>query len=166
MSSMGAANKLDPTAFKVADIYKTSMDPLARVMRRELKKLGIPKLKCVYSEEQALRPIDDDTISCRFHCICPDKNMRKCTERRDIPASNAFVPSAAGLIIGGEVVKDLIHKHQTMRIEPKDAPTNPNAIAAHERATRMLEQSKSLAREKNHPSSDTPKLKDMIEKKE
>ncbi|MBQ9395295.1 MAG: tRNA threonylcarbamoyladenosine dehydratase [Proteobacteria bacterium] len=166
MSSMGAANKLDPTAFKVADIYKTSMDPLARVMRRELKKLGIPKLKCVYSEEQALRPIDDDTISCRFHCICPDKNMRKCTERRDIPASNAFVPSAAGLIIGGEVVKDLIHKHQTMRIEPKDAQTNPNAIAAHERATRMLEQSKTLAREKNHPSSDTPKLKDMIEKKE
>ena len=165
ISCMGAANKLDPTAFKVADIYKTSMDPLARVMRRELKKLGIPHLKCLYSEEQALRPIDDDTISCRFHCICPDKNMRKCTERRDIPASNAFVPATAGLIIGGEVVKDLIKIHQTMRIEPKDAPTNPHAIKAHERAERMLEHFKAHTKE-NQVSSDTPSLKDLIRKPE
>ncbi|MBR4985490.1 MAG: tRNA threonylcarbamoyladenosine dehydratase [Proteobacteria bacterium] len=163
MSSMGAANKLDPTAFKVADIYKTHMDPLARVMRRELKKLGIPKLKCVYSEEEALRPIDDETISCRFHCICPDKDMRKCTERRDIPASNAFVPPAAGLIIGGEVVKDLINKHQTMRIEPQDAPTNPHAIQAHDRAVKMLEQYKAMTNEKKDTlQPDCPHLKDMI----
>ena len=165
MSSMGAANKLDPTAFKVADIYKTRMDPLARVMRRELKKLGIPKLKCVYSEEEALRPIDDETISCRFHCICPDKDMRKCTERRDIPASNAFVPPAAGLIIGGEVVKDLINKHQTMRIEPKDAPTNANAIQAHERAQRMLERYKAHAgKTESNALSEDIILKDMIRK--
>ena len=146
ISCMGAANKLDPTAFRISDIFQTKIDPLARVMRRELKKLGIPKLKCVYSEEQALRPIEDDTISCRFHCICPDKNMRKCTERRDIPASNAFVPAAAGLIVGGEVVKDLIAKHQTMRIEPQDAAQNPHAVKAHERAEQMLEQYKSLAK--------------------
>lgn len=164
MSSMGAANKLDPTAFKVADIYKTRMDPLARVMRRELKKLGIPKLKCVYSEEEALRPIDDETISCRFHCICPDKDMRKCTERRDIPASNAFVPPAAGLIIGGEVIKDLIHKHQTMRIEPKDAATNANAVQAHERAQRMLDLYKAQAKNIKDSQPETILLKDMIRK--
>ena len=163
ISCMGAANKLDPTAFRVADIYKTRMDPLARVMRHELKKLGIPKLKCIYSEEEAMRPIDDDTISCRFHCICPDKNMRKCTERRDIPASNAFVPAAAGLIVGGEVVKDLIDRYQTMRIDPKDAPNNPNAIHAHERAMDMLEQyKKQSGKNVGCVLSEDINLKDML----
>ena len=105
--SMGAGNKLDPTAFRVADIYKTSVDPLARVMRHELRKRGIKKLKVVYSEEPPMRPVDDMASSCRTHCICPPGAARKCTERRDIPGSNAFVPSVVGLIIAGEVIKDL-----------------------------------------------------------
>lgn len=107
ISCMGAGNKLDPTAFRVADIYKTRVDPLARVMRRELKKRGIRKLKVVYSEEQPLRPIEDMAISCRAYCICPPGTKRHCTDRRDIPGSTAFVPSVAGLILAGEVVKDL-----------------------------------------------------------
>lgn len=107
ISSMGAGNKVDPTAFEVADIYETSVCPLARVMRRELKKRGIPKLKVVYSKEPAMTPIDDMTISCRAHCICPPGTARKCTQRRQVPGSNAFVPSVVGLIIAGEVVKDL-----------------------------------------------------------
>ena len=107
ISSMGAGNKLDPTAFEVADIYKTSVCPLARVMRRELKKRGVKHLKVVYSKEPAMTPIDDEEVSCRAHCICPPGTERKCTERRQIPGSTAFVPSAAGLIIAAEVVKDL-----------------------------------------------------------
>ena len=107
ISSMGAGNKMDPTAFEVSDIYETSVCPLARVMRRELKKRGIPHLKVVYSKEPAMTPLDDMSISCRAHCICPPGTARKCTQRRQVPGSNAFVPSVAGLIIAGEVVKDL-----------------------------------------------------------
>ena len=107
ISSMGAGNKVDPTAFEVADIYETSVCPLARVMRQELRKRGIRKLKVVYSKEPALTPIDDMTISCRAHCICPPGTARKCTQRRQVPGSNAFVPPAVGLILAGEVVKDL-----------------------------------------------------------
>ena len=107
ISSMGAGNKLDASAFRVADIYKTKVCPLAKVMRRELKKRGVKKLKVVYSEEQPIRPIEDMAISCRSHCICPPGAKHKCTERRDIPGSVAFVPSVVGLIIAGEVIKDL-----------------------------------------------------------
>ena len=107
ISSMGAGNKLEASVFKVADIYKTKMCPLAKVMRRELKKRGVKKLKVVYSEEKPTRPIEDMSISCRTNCICPPGAEHKCTERRDIPGSVAFVPSVAGLIIAGEVVKDL-----------------------------------------------------------
>lgn len=107
ISCMGAGNKLDPTQFEVADIYKTSVCPLARVMRRELKKRGVKKLKVVYSKEQPIRPIEDMSISCRSHCVCPPGTVHKCTERRDIPGSIAFVPSVAGLILAGEVIKDL-----------------------------------------------------------
>lgn len=107
ISSMGAGNKLDPTAFEVTDIYKTSVCPLAKVMRRELKKRGIKKLKVVYSKEKALTPIDDTANSCRSHCICPPGSARTCTQRRQIPGSTAFVPSVVGLIIAGEVIKDL-----------------------------------------------------------
>ena len=106
ISAMGAGNKLDPTAFRVADIYDTSVCPLARVMRRECKKRGIRQLKVVYSTELPTRPLEDASISCRSHCICPP-GTRKCTVRRDIPGSTAFVPSVAGLIIAGEVIKDL-----------------------------------------------------------
>lgn len=109
ISCMGAGNKMDPTAFEVTDIYETSMCPLARVMRRELRKRGIQKLKVVYSKEPAITPIEDMSISCRTHCICPPGTARKCTQRRQVPGSNAFVPSVAGLIIAGEVVKDLSH---------------------------------------------------------
>ena len=107
ISSMGAGNKLDASAFRVSDIYKTKMCPLAKVMRHELKKRGVKKLKVVYSEEKPIRPLDDMSISCRTNGICPPGAVHKCTERRDIPGSVAFVPSVAGLIIGGEVIKDL-----------------------------------------------------------
>ena len=107
ISCMGAGNKLDGSRFRVADIYKTRVCPLARVMRRELKKRGVKRLKVVYSEEQPTRPLEDMSISCRTHCICPPGTKHKCTERRDIPGSVAFVPSVAGLLIAGEVVKDL-----------------------------------------------------------
>ncbi|MDY3747702.1 MAG: tRNA threonylcarbamoyladenosine dehydratase, partial [Lachnospiraceae bacterium] len=107
ISSMGAGNKLDPTAFEVTDIYKTSVCPLAKVMRRELKKRGIKKLKVVYSKEEPLTPVDDMAVSCRTNCICPPGAERKCTQRRQIPGSTAFVPSVVGLIMAGEVIKDL-----------------------------------------------------------
>lgn len=112
ISSMGAGNKIDPTAFEVTDIYKTSVCPLAKVMRRELKRRGIRRLKVVYSKEPPMTPIEDMAISCRTHCICPPGTARKCTQRRQVPGSNAFVPSVVGLIIAGEVIKDLINKHQ------------------------------------------------------
>ncbi len=107
ISSMGAGNKVDPTAFEVTDLYKTSVCPLAKVMRYELKRRGIKKLKVVYSKEPPITPIDDMAISCRAHCICPPGTARKCTQRRQVPGSNAFVPSVVGLIIAGEVIKDL-----------------------------------------------------------
>ncbi|SHK04601.1 tRNA threonylcarbamoyladenosine dehydratase [Hespellia stercorisuis] len=93
ISSMGAGNKMDPTAFRVADIYQTSVCPLAKVMRRELKKRGIRKLKVVYSQEKPLTPIGETGEE---------------SQRRQLPGSNAFVPSVVGLIIAGEVVRDLI----------------------------------------------------------
>ena len=107
ISSMGAGNKLDPAAFEVADIYKTSVCPLAKVMRRELRKRNVDHLKVVYSKEEARQPIEDMAISCREHCVCPPGTAHKCTQRRAIPGSIAFVPSVVGLIIAGEVIKDL-----------------------------------------------------------
>ena len=107
ISSMGAGNKMNAAAFEVADIYETSVCPLARVMRRELKKRGVKKLKVVYSKEPPITPLEDMSISCRAHCICPPGTTRKCTQRRQVPGSNAFVPAAVGLIVAGEVVKDL-----------------------------------------------------------
>lgn len=95
ISSMGAGNKLDPSKFEVADIYKTSVDPLARVMRRELKKRGVRKLKVVYSKEEPMKPLGRIEAD-------PEAG------RKDVPGSSAFTPSAAGLLIASEVVKDLI----------------------------------------------------------
>lgn len=89
--SMGAGNKLDPTAFEVADIYDTSVCPLARVMRAELRKRGVKRLKVVYSKEPPITPLPSD---------------EECG-KRTVPGSTAFVPSVAGLIIAGEVIKDL-----------------------------------------------------------
>ena len=108
ISSMGAGNKMDPTAFEVADIYKTSVCPLAKVMRRELKKREIKKLKVVYSREQAMTPVSDIEDHCKSNDICPPGTERNGTQRRQTPGSNAFVPSVVGLIIAGEVIKDLI----------------------------------------------------------
>ena len=108
ISSMGAGNKLDPTAFEVSDIYSTSVCPLARIMRKELKRRGIPRLKVVYSKEKPLVPLDDGTAGCGTDCVCPPGTARTCTQRRQVPGSNAFVPAVAGLILAGEVVKDLI----------------------------------------------------------
>ena len=107
ISAMGAGNKLDASRFKVADIYQTTMDPLAKVMRRELKKRGVKKMKVVFSDEKPTRPVEDMGISCRTNCICPPGAAHKCTERRDIPGSTAFVPAVAGLIMAGEIIKDL-----------------------------------------------------------
>ena len=101
--SMGAANKLDATAFRVSDISKTDMDPLARIMRKKLRKEGILHFKCVYSEEKPLTPMmseemEEDVLS-----------------SRPTPASNAWVPAAAGLILGGEVVLDMIRNSGKLR---------------------------------------------------
>ncbi|MDD2376556.1 MAG: tRNA threonylcarbamoyladenosine dehydratase [Clostridia bacterium] len=107
ISSMGAGNKLDPTRFEIADINKTSMCPLAKVIRRELRKRNIYSLKTVYSREEPLTPISEDDNSFKNNCICPKETVKKCTVKRQIPGSISFVPSVVGLIIASEVVKDL-----------------------------------------------------------
>lgn len=154
LSCMGAAYKLDATAFTVTDIFKTINDPLAKVIRKKLRKTHIKHLKVVYSPEEPLESIDQPEISCRFHCICPNKDMRKCTDRHTIPSSNAWVPATAGLIAGGEVVKDLIAKAQTMRIPPEEEATNEAAIAAHQRAAKMLDEYKRLKAEAQEKASE------------
>ena len=108
ISSMGTGNKLDPTRFEVTDIYKTSVCPLAKVMRKELKQRGIKKLKVVYSKEDPIKPEETEEISCKNNCVCPPGTKRKCTAKNQVPGSISFVPSVAGLIIAGEVIKDLI----------------------------------------------------------
>lgn len=100
ISAMGAGNKMDPTAFRVADIYQTSVCPLARIMRRELRRRGIQHLKVVYSEEPPMTPAEDMASRC--------DTDRTCAQRRTIPGSNAFVPPVVGLILASEVVKDLV----------------------------------------------------------
>ena len=108
ISSMGAGNKMHPEMFEVADISKTSVCPLAKVIRQQLRKRKIKNVKVVYSKETPIEPKEDMAISCRNHCICPPGTVHKCTNRRAIPGSNAFVPSVVGLIIAGEIIKDLI----------------------------------------------------------
>ncbi|MFT9498192.1 tRNA threonylcarbamoyladenosine dehydratase [Anaerosolibacter sp.] len=105
ISSMGAGNKLDPTRFEVTDIFKTSICPLAKVMRKELRKRGVESLKVVYSKEEPIEPKQIDA-DCKTNCICPNKD-RTCTVRHQIPGSIGFVPSVAGLIIASVVVRDL-----------------------------------------------------------
>ena len=105
ISSMGAGNKLDATAFRVADIYETKVCPLARVMRRELKKRHVEHLKVVYSEEKPIVPAGE--YKADAHGEQDAEIVNEEMRGKSIPGSTAFVPSVAGLIIAGEVVKDL-----------------------------------------------------------
>jgi tRNA A37 threonylcarbamoyladenosine dehydratase len=107
ISCMGAGNKFDPTKIEISDIYKTSMCPLARVIRQELRKKGVKKLKVVYSREEPVTPIETEK-NCKNNCICSNKDLAKCTHRRQIPGSISFVPSAFGLALASAVVRDLL----------------------------------------------------------
>lgn len=108
ISCMGTGNKLDPSRLEVADLSHTSVCPLARVMRRELKKRGITQVKVVYSKEEPLTPVETADNSCATGCVCPKGTTRHCTIRRQIPGSISFVPSVAGLLLAAEVVRDLL----------------------------------------------------------
>lgn len=107
MSSMGTGNKFDPTQFRVTDIYKTKVCPLAKVMRYELRKRGVEKLKVVYSEEIPTKPKTEDVVTCKTGCVCTG-GTKKCASKRQIPGSMSFVPPVAGMIIAGEVIKDIL----------------------------------------------------------
>ena len=139
ISSMGAANKLDPTAFRVSDLSKTQMDPLAKIMRTTLRREGIRHLKFVYSEEPPLRPLAPSPETSDRPDATPDGQPAQ--PRRQVPASNAFVPGAAGLIIGGEVVKDLISRAQTMQLAPE--PSLPPQETGKQPRSRDFTQEKS-----------------------
>ena len=109
ISCMGTGKKLDPTRFEVTDLFKTSVCPLCKVMRKELKDRGINALTVVYSSEAVRRSFDADDGGCNANCVCPKGgSIRKCTSRRDIPGSISFVPSVAGLIAASHVVRELI----------------------------------------------------------
>lgn len=114
ISAMGTGNKLEPQKLEVTDLYSTSVCPLARVMRKELRRRGVSHLKVVYSKEEPVKthPIAGD---CNTHCVCPKKD-RTCTERRSIPGSTSFVPSTAGLLMAAEIVKSLIEKPRTTEV--------------------------------------------------
>ncbi len=108
ISSMGTGNKLDPTKFEVTDIYKTSICPLAKVMRRELKKRNVNKLRVLFSREVPIRPEAGQMNACRDNCVCGEGSSRKCAVKRQTPGSISFVPPVAGMIIAGEVIKEII----------------------------------------------------------
>ncbi len=108
ISSMGTGNKLDPTKFEVTDIYKTSVCPLAKVMRKELRLRGIKKLKVVYSKEEPIKPDEKLKYKCKDEFV--DLHNKEHTNKKQVPGSISFVPSVAGLIIAGEVIKDIIKK--------------------------------------------------------
>lgn len=107
ISSMGAGNKLDPTKLEVADISETSVCPLAKVMRKELRKRGITNLKVVYSKESPITPIKNELMQENTDFDCPADTASKVLTKRQVPGSIAFVPSVAGLILAGEVIKDI-----------------------------------------------------------
>jgi tRNA A37 threonylcarbamoyladenosine dehydratase len=105
---LGTGNKFDPTQFKIADVYDTKVCPLAKVMRYELKRKGISKLKVLYSEEKPTKPRIDEVMTCKEGCICSAESSKRCSIKRQIPGSISFVPPVAGMIIGGEVIKELL----------------------------------------------------------
>lgn len=106
ISSMGAGNKINPSAFETADIYDTSICPLAKIIRRECRKRGIESLKVVYSKEPPIRPLND-SLNCKDDCSDLSEMNQNQTKKRTVPGSTAFVPSVAGMIIAGEVINDL-----------------------------------------------------------
>ena len=108
ISAMGTGNKLDPLKFEITDIYKTSICPLAKVMRKELRKRNIDSLKVIYSKEEPIKTDDNSESSCKTNCICPPGTARKCTIRNQVPGSISFVPSVAGLMIAGEIVREIV----------------------------------------------------------
>lgn len=110
ISSMGTGNKLDPTKFKISTLNKTKVCPLAKVMRHELRKRGIEKVKVLYSEELPRKPKIEETITCKEGDACIEES-KKCSQKRQIPASISFVPPVAGMIIGGEVIKEIIEEY-------------------------------------------------------
>lgn len=144
LSCMGAAYKLDATRFCVTDIFKTINDPLAKVIRKKLRKTDIRHVKVVYSPEEPLESIgqaESSGLSCGDNS---DEKMQTSSESRPVPSSTAWVPAAAGLIAGGEVVKDLISSAHTMRIRPEDEAASEPARIARERAAKMLEENSRL----------------------
>lgn len=158
ISIMGCGNRVDPTKLQVTDIYQTKGDPLARVMRYELRKRGVKKLKVIYSTEPPIRPLDADTAnSCRYHCICPPGTKRKCTDRRDIPGSTAFVPSTAGLIAASVIARELSDFDPKKRVPGKEVHTwvdmykaeNGQNPAAANFKTRSVDEMKAEAAGKN-----------------
>ena len=108
ISAMGTGNKIDPSKFVITDIYKTNICPLAKVMRKELRKRNIDSLKVIYSEEEPIKPDETLECSCKTGCICPPGTKRKCANKNQVPGSISFVPSVAGLMIAGEVIKEII----------------------------------------------------------
>ena len=105
---MGAGNKLDPGGFAVADLFETSVCPLAKVMRKELRKRGVTSLKVVYSQENPCKPVYVAESDCSENCICPPGSAKHCLEKRSVPGSISFVPGMVGLLIAGAVVNDLL----------------------------------------------------------
>lgn len=112
ISAMGTGNKLDPSKLQITDIYKTNICPLAKVMRKELRKRNIDSLKVIYSTEEPIKPDQTMQCSCKVNCICPPGTKRKCAQRNQVPGSISFVPSVAGLMIAGEIVREVIGKSE------------------------------------------------------
>lgn len=108
ISAMGTGNKLDPSKLTITDIYKTNTCPLAKVMRKELRKRKIESLKVIYSTEEPIKPDNESESSCKTNCICQPGTKRKCSAKNQVPGSISFVPSVAGLMIAGEIVRDII----------------------------------------------------------
>ena len=108
ISAMGTGNKLDPSKFEITDIYKTSVCPLAKAMRKELRKRNIKDLKVIYSKEEPIKIDEYSNSSCKTNCICPPGTKRKCTTKNQVPGSISFVPSVAGLMMAGDVVREII----------------------------------------------------------
>ena len=114
ISCMGSGKKMDPTRFEIADLFDTTICPLCRVMRVELRKRGIEKLKVVYSKEPVMEAFEVEDANCSQSCICPKgSSIRKCSTRNDIPGTISFVPSVAGLIAASAVVRDLLAGEKT-----------------------------------------------------